>query len=129
WRLARRKSTSPATPALRSTSKSATLSIATVFGSSSALDGYPNARNHAVALLSRCHRIYTTLRDLDGFRGNHGCIFTGQGIKEHLVKNFLGKIIVAGECGCEGQRQGFCHYFGENVRKIRSSNNRVNYGG
>src|SRR5690606_35708937 len=65
WRLARRKSTSPATPALRSTSKSATLSIATVFGSSSALDGYPNARNHAVALLSRCHRIYTTLRDLD----------------------------------------------------------------
>src|SRR5690606_32669026 len=65
WRLARRKSTSPATPALRSTSKSATLSIATVFGSSSALDGYPNARNHAVALLSRCHRIYTTFRDLD----------------------------------------------------------------
>src|SRR5690606_28233373 len=65
WRLARRKSTSPAIPALRSTSKSATLSIATVFGSSSALDGYPNARNHAVALLSRCHRIYTTFRDLD----------------------------------------------------------------
>src|SRR5690606_29090683 len=67
WRLARRKSTSPAIPALRSTSKSATLSIATVFGSSSALDGYPNARNHAVALLSRCHRIYTTFRDLDCF--------------------------------------------------------------
>src|SRR5690606_30435362 len=43
-------------------------SIATVFGSSSALDGYPNARNHAVALLSRCHRIYTTFRDLDPVR-------------------------------------------------------------
>src|SRR5690606_36063849 len=83
WRLARRKSTSPAIPALRSTSKSATLSIATVFGSSSALDGYLNARNHAVALLSRCHRIYTTFRDLDS-PGDEG-----QQQVLHFVTNFV----------------------------------------